>query len=55
MRHAEFVCVREGAALAHKPVAASFEEAAAVCDGAILAPGCLRHANVTEGRGMLSP
>jgi NADPH:quinone reductase-like Zn-dependent oxidoreductase len=51
--HAEFVCVREGAALAHKPVGASFEEAAAVCDGAILALGCLRHANVAEGRSIL--
>jgi NADPH:quinone reductase-like Zn-dependent oxidoreductase len=51
--HAEFVCVPEGAALAHKPVGASFEEAAAVCDGAILALGCLRHANVAEGRSIL--
>ena len=34
--HAEYVCVRESAALAHKPSGMSFEEAAAVCDGAII-------------------
>jgi NADPH:quinone reductase-like Zn-dependent oxidoreductase len=51
--HAEFVCVREGAALAHKPGGASFAEAAAVCDGALLALGCLRPANLAEGRSIL--
>ncbi len=51
--HAEFVCVRQGAALAHKPSGASFEEAAAVCDGAMLALGCLRHADLTKGRSIL--
>jgi NADPH:quinone reductase-like Zn-dependent oxidoreductase len=51
--HAEFVCVREGAAIAHKPGGASFDEAAAVCDGALLALGCLRHANLAEGRSIL--
>jgi len=35
--HAEFVCVREKAPLAHIPSGLSFEDAAAVCDGAILA------------------
>ena len=51
--HAEFVCMRESAALAHKPSGASFDEAAAVCDGAILALGCLRHADLKEGRSIL--
>ena len=51
--HAEFVCMREGAALAHKPVGRSFEEAAAVCDGAILALGCLRPAQLREGKTIL--
>ena len=40
--HAEFVCVRESAPLAHKPTGMTFEEAAAVCDGASLALACLR-------------
>jgi NADPH:quinone reductase-like Zn-dependent oxidoreductase len=40
--NAEYVCVRETGVLAHKPAAASYEEAAAVCDGALLALSCLR-------------
>ncbi len=40
--HAEFICMRVGAPLAHKPSGMTFEEAAAVCDGAILALSCLR-------------
>src|SRR5918994_1747970 len=32
--HAEYVCVRESGAIAHKPARMTFEEAAAVCDGA---------------------
>jgi NADPH:quinone reductase-like Zn-dependent oxidoreductase len=51
--HAEFVCMREGAALAHKPAGMSFEEAAAVCDGAILALGCLRPAGLRKGKTIL--
>jgi len=35
--HAEYVCMRQRAALAHKPAGIGFEEAAAVCDGVILA------------------
>jgi NADPH:quinone reductase-like Zn-dependent oxidoreductase len=35
--NAEFVCVRESSAVAHMPAGLSFEEAAAVSDGAILA------------------
>jgi len=33
--HAEFICMRESALIAHKPTNMSFEEAAAVCDGAL--------------------
>jgi NADPH:quinone reductase-like Zn-dependent oxidoreductase len=51
--HAEFVCLREGAALAHKPAGASFEEAAAVCDGVILALMGLRRADIRPGRSIL--
>jgi len=51
--HAEFVCIRESAALARKPAGVSFEEAAAVCDGAILALGCLRPAELRKGKTIL--
>jgi NADPH:quinone reductase-like Zn-dependent oxidoreductase len=51
--HAEFVCMRESAALAPKPEGVSFEEAAAVCDGVILALMGLRPADVRKGRSIL--
>jgi D-arabinose 1-dehydrogenase-like Zn-dependent alcohol dehydrogenase len=51
--HAEFICMREGAPLAHKPAGMTFEEAAAVCDGAILALTCLRKADLHKGRSIL--
>jgi NADPH:quinone reductase-like Zn-dependent oxidoreductase len=51
--HAELVCVREGGALAHMPAGMTFEEAAAVCDGAALALACLRKAGGLEGRSVL--
>jgi NADPH:quinone reductase-like Zn-dependent oxidoreductase len=51
--HAEYVCVRESAALALKPAVMSFEEAAAVCDGAIIALACLRSADLQPGRRVL--
>ena len=51
--HAEFVCMRESAALAHKPAGVGFEEAAAVCDGVILALMGLRPADVRKGRSIL--
>jgi NADPH:quinone reductase-like Zn-dependent oxidoreductase len=50
--HAEFVCMREDRPLAHKPAGMTFEEAAAVCDGAIIALACLRKADL-EGKSML--
>ena len=51
--NAEFVCVREKGALAHKPAGMTFEEAAAVCDGAIIALACLRKADPLQGRSIL--
>jgi NADPH:quinone reductase-like Zn-dependent oxidoreductase len=51
--HAEFVCMRESAPLAQKPADMSFEEAAAVYDGASLALACLRKADLQEGRSIL--
>jgi NADPH:quinone reductase-like Zn-dependent oxidoreductase len=51
--HAEYLCVRESGPLAHKPAGISFEEAAAVCDGAALALACLRKAGSLEGRNVL--
>src|SRR5207249_10270282 len=44
--HAEFICMQESAPLAHKPAGMSFEEAAAVCDGVILALMGLRAAGL---------
>jgi NADPH:quinone reductase-like Zn-dependent oxidoreductase len=51
--HAEFVCIREGGPLAHKPAGMTFEEAAAVCDGASTALSCLRGANLRKGQKIL--
>src|SRR5437588_8550179 len=51
--HAEFICMRESAPLARKPTGMTFEEAAAVCDGAILALMCLRRADLRKGRRIL--
>jgi NADPH:quinone reductase-like Zn-dependent oxidoreductase len=51
--HAEFVCMQESAPLAHKPAGMTFEEAAAVCDGASLALACLRNADLRKGRSIL--
>jgi len=47
--HAEYVTVRETGVIAHMPEGMSFEEAAAVCDGATQALGPLRQAGVGEG------
>ncbi len=51
--HAQFVCMRESTSLARKPAGTTFEEAAAVCDGAILALGCLRPAGLRKGKTIL--
>jgi len=51
--HAEYVCIRESAALAHKPPGMTFEEAAAVSDGPSIALACLKRADLHEGRSIL--
>jgi NADPH:quinone reductase-like Zn-dependent oxidoreductase len=51
--NAEYVCVRESGVLAHKPADMTFEEAAAVCDGALLARTCLRPADVQKGQSIV--
>ena len=51
--NAEYVCVRERGVLAHKPAGISFEEAAAVCDGALLARTCLSAADLRKGRSIV--
>jgi NADPH:quinone reductase-like Zn-dependent oxidoreductase len=51
--HAEFVCMREDAPLAHKPAGMTFEAAAAVCDGVILALAYLRRADLRKGQKIL--
>ncbi len=51
--HAELTCMRESAPLAHKPTGTSFEEAAAVCDGACIALSCLRGADLRQGRSIV--
>jgi len=51
--NAEYVCVRESGPLAHKPAGMSFEEAAAVCDGAIIALACLERADLRKGQSIL--
>jgi NADPH:quinone reductase-like Zn-dependent oxidoreductase len=51
--HAEFVAMRESAAMAHMPDGMPFEEAAAVCDGVSLALPRLEAAMVGKGRTIL--
>jgi NADPH:quinone reductase-like Zn-dependent oxidoreductase len=51
--HAEFVCMRASAPVAQKPAGMTFEEAAAVCDGACIALSCLRRADLRQGRSIL--
>jgi len=51
--HAEFMCVRESARIAHLPAGLSFEEAAPICDGALNALMCLKVADLHRGRTIL--
>lgn len=51
--HAEYVCIREGAALALKPAHVSFTTAVAATDGAGLALACLRAAGLRAGQSIL--
>jgi NADPH:quinone reductase-like Zn-dependent oxidoreductase len=51
--YGEFMCMRETAPLAQMPAGIGFEEAAAVCDGPILALKCLRSGGVQKGKRIL--
>jgi len=51
--HAEFICMRESARIAHMPAGMTFEEAAPVCDGALNALTCLKQADLRKGRRIL--
>jgi len=51
--HAEFIAIPESSPLAHMPTGIGFEEAAAVCDGAILALWVLRRTHVRKGPKIL--
>jgi NADPH:quinone reductase-like Zn-dependent oxidoreductase len=48
--NAEYVCVRAGRALAHKPARLAFEDAAALGDGASIARACLAKADLGPGK-----
>jgi len=51
--NAEYVCVRASGPVAPMPANATFEEAASVSDGFILALGCLRRAEPLDGKHVL--
>jgi len=51
--HAEYICMRQTAQIAHKPTGMTFEQAAAVCDGAFYALSCLRAAHPHTGQRIL--
>lgn len=51
--YAEYVCVPERAAVAHKPSNLSYEEAATVPYGAVMALGLLRHVTIKPGERVL--
>jgi NADPH:quinone reductase-like Zn-dependent oxidoreductase len=51
--HAEYIAMKETAPLALKPAGMTFEQAAAVTDGAILALMCLEAGHVRKGQKLL--
>ena len=51
--HAEYMCVDEIRPVAHMPAGLSFEEAASLPDGFIIASACLRKAEPRPGRSIL--
>ena len=51
--HAEYLCLPEDGSITIKPAKLSFEEAAAVCDGAMLALSLLKAAKVRDGQKVL--
>ncbi len=48
--HTEFISIPESAPLAHMPTDMTFEEVAAVCDGALLALWVLKRTDLRKGR-----
>ena len=51
--NAEYTCVRASGSIAHKPASMTYEEAAAVSDGACIARACLQRAELREGKSIL--
>jgi NADPH:quinone reductase-like Zn-dependent oxidoreductase len=51
--HAEYMCVPERFPLTHMPAGLSYEEAGAICDGALLTLNCLRPAGSLAGKRLL--
>src|SRR3989441_9205319 len=51
--HAEFMCMRQSARLAHMPAGLSFEDAAPITDGGLNALTCLKQADLRPGRTIL--
>ena len=51
--HAEYVCVSEEGSIAEKPVNMSYNEAAAICEGAYLALNVLRRFSIQKGQKIL--
>jgi NADPH:quinone reductase-like Zn-dependent oxidoreductase len=51
--NAESVAVRESGVIAHKPKTLTYEEAAAVPYGSLLALSCLRPADPLRGKSVL--
>jgi NADPH:quinone reductase-like Zn-dependent oxidoreductase len=51
--HAEFICLRDSARIAHMPTDMGFDEAAPICDGALNALTCLKQADLRTGRRIL--
>ncbi|MGA7988924.1 MAG: NAD(P)-dependent alcohol dehydrogenase [Candidatus Dormiibacterota bacterium] len=51
--HAEFMCMQARGPVAQMPAGMSYEDAAAVCDGAILALNAMRPAHLHKGQRLL--
>jgi NADPH:quinone reductase-like Zn-dependent oxidoreductase len=51
--HAEYICLPEDGSVAVKPANMAFEEAAAVCDGAMLALAYIKEINFKDGTKIL--